>query len=139
MERGREVDGDHPVPLFVRKRLDRRHVLHAGVVDQDGEAAELVLRLCQHGGDLVGACHVAGRVGYLDAVTLGHFGAQAFHHGAVAEAVQQDMRTLGRQRAGHAQADPAGGAGDDSHPAMKLSAIGHGTFLRSTHPITRVL
>ena len=38
-KRGREVDRDHRVPFLERKLLDRRHVLDAGVVHEDVDAA----------------------------------------------------------------------------------------------------
>jgi hypothetical protein len=40
VERRAQVDGDDRVPAFGRKVLDRRHMLDAGVVDQDVDAAE---------------------------------------------------------------------------------------------------
>ncbi len=56
-----EVDGDDGVPLLDGKVLDGAHVLDAGVVDEDVDAAEIALGLGDHLRDLRRPQHV-GRV-----------------------------------------------------------------------------
>ena len=48
----RQVDRDHRVPALVRKLLDRRGVLDAGVVDEDVDRAEFARRRSDHVADL---------------------------------------------------------------------------------------
>jgi hypothetical protein len=52
VEHRRQVDRDDLVPALHRELLHRRHVLDAGVVDQNVDAAELALGIGDHLGDL---------------------------------------------------------------------------------------
>jgi hypothetical protein len=85
-----------------------RHVLDAGVVDQDVDAAELGGSVGHHGLDLGRLAHVGAVVPHLDARAA--TSARALH---VAKAVEHDVGALAGQRLGNAQADAAGGAGDE--------------------------
>src|SRR4029450_4396120 len=48
-ERSREIDGDDPVPLLKPDLEERRVAPHAGVVDQDVDAAQSVRGGLDHG------------------------------------------------------------------------------------------
>ena len=88
-------------------------MLDAGVVDQDVHRAELRLAGPHHGLDLAGPAHVGTVVGHASAPAgghRGHLGLRRFH---IAKAVEHHMGTLFGQGQGHAQADAAGGAGDE--------------------------
>ena len=113
VEGGREVDREDRVPPVDREVVDRRHMLDAGVVDQQVDGAELRQRLAHHVLDGLGPAHVGAVVAHLHVVLLGEFGAQRFDLALVAEAVEDDVGALGRQRAGDAEADARGRAGDE--------------------------
>jgi hypothetical protein len=104
-----EVDRDDRVPLGGGKLLDRRHVLDAGVVDEDVDAAELGLRVGHHRLDLGRLAHVGPVVAGLHA-ERGHLGARRLEF---AEAVEHHVGALARQAQRDAVADAAGGAGDE--------------------------
>ena len=115
-----EVDGDDGVPLLDRELLDRRHVLDAGVVDQDVDRAEVALGLGDHVGDLVVAQHVGGiegdaraqRLDLRDRLLVVLLGA---------EAVDDDIGAVLGERHGDAVADARGRAGDDGGLAFESS------------------
>jgi hypothetical protein len=86
----------------IREVLDRGHVLDAGVVDQDVQLAELGLGGLDHVGDLVGLGHVGAVVEHLDAMLLGQFGAGPLDGVHLAQAVEDDVDALGRERVGQA-------------------------------------
>ena len=114
-----QIDGDDLVPFLDREFLDRRDVLDAGVVDQDVAGAELALRRLDHGGDLGGLGHVGARVDRLDAELLLDAGALLLDGVGRAEAVDQDVGAVLGERAGDAEADAGGGAGDHRVFAFK--------------------
>ena len=70
VKRRTQVDRQDRVPLVERKRIDRRHVLDAGVVDQQVDRAEFADRTRHHGFDRIGAAHVGAVVHHVDAVRL---------------------------------------------------------------------
>jgi hypothetical protein len=100
--------------------VDRRDVLDAGVVDDDVEPAERALRLAHHGGDLLAAGDVGGRVADLDARSPGDLAPDALDLVGVAKAIQGDVGTSFCERAGDREADAAGGAGHERGLADKL-------------------
>jgi len=110
VEGAREVDRDDRVPTFGREVLDLGHVLDAGVVDQDVDAAESVGRELHHVLDLIGLAHVGAVVFGAHAecgdLRLGRLG--------VAEAVEHDVRALLGEGAGDGEPDAAGGPRDKS-------------------------
>ena len=118
-----QVDGDDGVPLLHGEVLHAGHVLDAGVVDQDVHAAELGCGVLEHVLDLRGAAHVRAVVGHAGACGLAggqHLGARTVH---VAKAVEHDVRPLARERLGDAQADAAGGAGDEGGFAVQHESL----------------
>ena len=113
VERRRQVDGDDRVPLLDREFLDRRDVLDAGIVDQDVARAELLFGRLDHRGDLGRLGHVGRRIERLDAELLLDAGALLLDLGRSAEAVDHDVGAVLGERAGDAEPDAGGGAGDD--------------------------
>jgi hypothetical protein len=87
VERGAEIDGDNGIPFVRRKVLDPRHVLDAGVVHQDVDAAQLALGVGHEAGDLRGLAHVGGVVRDLDAGLAGDDVAQRIDRIAIAQPV----------------------------------------------------
>jgi hypothetical protein len=81
-----EVDGDDRVPAVHREVLHRRHVLDAGVVDEDVDATHLAFGVRDHVRDLVGLAHVGGVVADIR-VEVDELGPGCVH---VAEAVEHD-------------------------------------------------
>ena len=125
MESRRHVDGDDALPHVFREVSHRRHVLDAGIVDQNVHAAELLGRERNHVADLGRLAHVGGRMNHLDAVVRRQFAANGFDRSGVAKAIQQQVAALLGQRRGNAQSDAAGGAGND-----RIAMLEHGEFLR---------
>lgn len=60
MKSGAQIDRDDCVPALGRKRFDGRHVLNAGVVDQNIDLPELGLGRVHHLFDLLRLAHVGG-------------------------------------------------------------------------------
>ena len=95
MEGGGQVDRDDLVPLLDREILDRRDVLDAGIVDQDVDAAEGLLRASPTMAAIsAGFVMSARRVERLDAELLLDAGALGLDRGRVAEAVDDDVGAL---------------------------------------------
>ena len=113
VESRRQVDRQDGVPLLDREFLDRRDKLDAGVVDQHIDAAESFLGAGDHRVDLVRPGHVGRGIGDVDRKFLRQSQPQRLYLGRVAEAVQHHVHALRAEGAGDAQADAAGGAGDD--------------------------
>ena len=84
-------------------------MLDAGVVHQDVHMAEFFSGKGHHGLDFGGLAHVGAVVGHLGA-KRGDF---LLRRLGVAKTVEHDVGALGGQRFGDAQADAAGGAGDE--------------------------
>ncbi|MNR28926.1 hypothetical protein D3C85_1462750 [compost metagenome] len=118
MEHGRQVEGDDLVPAFQRKLLHRRHVLDPGVVDQDVDAAELALGQGEQRFDL-GHVRQVGRVMDCLHPVPGDLGQR---RARVAEAVEHDVGACAGQHLGNAQADAAGGTGDECSFASQCHA-----------------
>jgi hypothetical protein len=114
-----QVDGDDGVPAVDRKVLDVGHMLDAGVVDQHVHAAKGLGRKGHHGFDLGRLAHVGAVVGRLHAQRF-DCGLGAHH---VAKAVEHDVGALARQAQGHAQADAAGGTGDECGLALEAHLV----------------
>jgi hypothetical protein len=96
-------------------------MLDAGVVDEDVEAAEAIDGAAHHRFDGLGARHVGTVVQHLDAVARSEFSARGFDGGGVAETVLHDVGAGGCEHFGNAQADAAGGAGDEGNMAREGS------------------
>ncbi|MNC32070.1 hypothetical protein D3C75_804120 [compost metagenome] len=122
MEYGRQVQGDDLVPAFWRELLNRCHMLDTGVVDQDVDAAELALGQGEQRFDL-GHVRQVGRVMDCLHPVPGDLGQR---RGWVAEAVEHDVGACAGQHLGNAQADAAGGTGDECGLAFE----GHAKLLR---------
>jgi hypothetical protein len=97
VEAGAEVDRQDGVPGVDRELLHRRHVLDAGVVDEQVDGAELRDGLAHHAFDLVGLAHVGRVVADLHVMPLDQVEAQFFDVVQVAEAIEHDVGALGRQ------------------------------------------
>jgi len=100
-------------------------MLDAGIIDQDVQFTELGLRGQDHGGDLVRLGHVGPVVQDLYAVLLGQFGASPLDGGHFAEAVQDDVDALGRERVGEGMTDPAGRARHNGNLPLQTEIHGH--------------
>ena len=83
-------------------------MLDAGVVDQDVDAAHRAHGVGHHLGDLLGLAHVGGVVAELrvDALELGA------RRVDIAKTIEHDVGPMAGQHLGDAQADAAGGTGD---------------------------
>src|SRR5690606_3173103 len=112
MEGGRKVDGDDGVPLLDRERLHARHVLDAGVVDQDVDAPEARLGGGHQGLDLVGTAEVGVMEVHLAAMH-GDLCARLGDLVRCAQAVEHDAAAGLRQALGDRQADATGGSGNE--------------------------
>ena len=113
---------DEPEPLGVEV-LHRRHVLHAGVVDQDvglhgGAQAELLDR------------RTVGEVG--DQVVAAELGGDLLGAGLVA-VEHDDPRAVRGEPRGDGPADAAGAAGDEGGPAVEGSGATRGRDGRLSH------
>ena len=112
MEGGRQIDRQNLVPLVDRELIDWRHVLDAGVVDQDIHPAKPCLGRGDHGGDGRAVCHVRAVIGRLDPEFGLDTGAFGLDGGGVAKPVENHICPFPGHGAGDGQADPAGGSGD---------------------------
>ncbi|MNZ77545.1 hypothetical protein D3C78_960910 [compost metagenome] len=115
MEHRRQVQGDDLVPAFQRKLLDRRHMLDARIIDQDVDAAEGLLgerEQCFYLGHLA----KVGRMVRSLHPMLRNLGQSRCR---VAETVEQDVGASAGQHLGDAQADAAGGTGDECSLAFE--------------------
>ena len=110
--RAEQVDLDHLALLGALVGGERREQHHAGVVDQDVGAAELVLDALGGGDDRVAVGDV-GRDG--DRAVAELVGQRLDAVGAAGE--QRDAVAVGGQRAGGGFADARRGAGDDRDAA----------------------
>ena len=113
VEGGRQVDGDDLVPLLGRELLDRRHVLDAGIVDEDVDRPEGCLGLPDHAGDLVRLRHVGRRMDGLDAELGLDAAPRALDLARIAEAVEDHVGAFFGHGPGDGEADAAGRAGHD--------------------------
>jgi hypothetical protein len=111
----RQVDGDDRIPALHREVFDRGDMLDAGVVDQYVDAAEFALGVGDHVGDLR---HIAD-VGRMMANLAAELSDLGDHRRGIAKAVQNQVRASLGQAQGDAQADAAGGAGDQCGLALK--------------------
>ena len=106
-ERGGEVERDDGVPAVGGEVGDGGGVLDAGVVDEDVEVAEFGFGAVDEGGDGGRVEEVGLVVEGADALGLDGL-EEAVDQGLVAEAVEHDVRALGGEGAGDAEADAAG-------------------------------
>ncbi|MCY1181310.1 hypothetical protein D9M73_218080 [compost metagenome] len=115
VEHRRQVDRDDRIPTLHRKLVHRCHVLNAGIVDQDIDAAELALGVGDHVGNL---CRIAdiGRVVADLAAKLFDLGNNV---GRIAKTVEDQVGPGPGQAEGDPQADAAGGTGDQCGLARK--------------------
>ena len=109
MKGAAQVNGDDGVPALHREVLDPRHVLDAGVVDQNIHPAKLRRGKFQHVFNFGRFAHVSAVVSHFDAQCR-DFGLGAFN---VSKTVEHDVGTLGGQGFGQPQTDAAGGSGDE--------------------------
>ena len=119
MEGGGEIDGENRVPFRRREILQRRHVLDAGIVDEDIEPAEFAQSRFDHRADRVGARHVGGGVVDANVVILGDAFARSFNLLRLAETVQHYVGACAGERAGDAETDAAGRACDQRDFALQ--------------------
>ena len=98
-----QIDRDDRVPFFSREVLYPCDVLNARVVDQNIDLAKFGGGVGHHVGYICGLAHVG--------VVMHHFHAQcsnfSFGAGYIAKAIHNDIRSLGGQRFGDAQANAA--------------------------------
>ena len=119
VKRRGEIDGENGVPFRRRELLDRRHMLNAGVVDEDVDRPERIARVGRHRCDLLRLREVGRRVDDADAMLVGETVARAFDLRRVAEAVQRHMRAPCGEGFRDAEADAAGRSGDDGDAVRK--------------------
>ena len=108
------------VPFRGRKISDGRHVLDAGIVDQDIQATQFGPGPGDHRVDRRRIADIGAVIDDADAVLGRDLGAELLDGGRVAEAVQNDGGAFGSQGAGNAQTDPACRACDKRHFAVKV-------------------
>ena len=101
------------------KSCRRRHVLDAGIVDEDVEPAEFAQSCFDHRADRVRFRHVGGGVVDANVVILGDAFARSFNLLRLAEAVQHHVGASPGERAGDAETDAAGRAGDQRDFALQ--------------------
>ena len=89
------------------KLVDGGDVLDAGVVHEDVHAAKLTRRLRDHRRDFGGLRHVGGAVGGLHPVLGLELGEELVDQRGVAESIQEDVGTIGRERARDAESNAA--------------------------------
>jgi hypothetical protein len=63
VESGRQIRGDHRVPLLDWELLHLRHELDARIVDKDIDSSEGLFGIADHVGDLDRLGHIGARVG----------------------------------------------------------------------------
>ncbi|MNN14261.1 hypothetical protein D3C81_1273190 [compost metagenome] len=122
MEHGRQVEGNDLVPAFQRELLHRRHMLDTGVVDQNVDAGEFAFGQGEQGFDLRHVRQVGGVMDNFHTVP-GNFGHCRCR---VAKAVEHDVGASTGQHPGDAQADAAGGTGDECGFTFESHAKLHG-------------
>jgi hypothetical protein len=96
-----------------RENLDRCHMLDAGVVDQDVDAAEFLRSGCDQRGNLSRLAHVGRRIVHGDAVLPFQADTQSLDLVFVAEAVEHEVDAPFRQCPRDAKPDPRRRAGHD--------------------------
>ena len=117
---------DQGVPLLLRELVHRRHVLDAGVVDQDVQPPKLAHRVGDEVLDLLRPGHVGGMVAD-GGVGAGLQGLPvSLDLRRIPQAIEDDVDPLLSEGGGEGLADAAGGARDDRHVAFKLVVDGHG-------------
>ncbi len=94
-------------------------MLHARIVDEDVDRAELARRIGDHLADLGGLRHVGAGIADLHAVLGGEVALDAVDGCGVAEPVEHDGAAFRRERRGDAESDAAGGPGDDGDLAFQ--------------------
>ena len=105
------IDEDR-VPFLDRKLIERRDMLNARIVDEHVEPAMLGERGRDHLGDRVRLRHVGRRIAHLDAeIRRDQVPGPGDLRGKT-ETVQHDGRAGFGERAGDAEPDAAGGAGN---------------------------
>ena len=111
------------IPLFNGEVLHRGHVLDAGVVHQDVDAAKFGLSVGHHGFDVGHLGHVRAVVAHTDAMgaaRVQHFCLGAF---GIAKAIENDVCALCGQLLGNAQTDAAGRASDKRSFSFQHSGL----------------
>ena len=112
VEGGVEVERDDEVPFVERKFLDRRDMLHAGIVDEDIHPAERIGGVLHHRFDLVDLGQVMAGIERLRAGERFEALPFLFDRVLIAEAVDDDVRAFARQSLGIGEANARSGAGD---------------------------
>ncbi len=119
-----QVRRDEAIPGVVGKLGERPAMLHAGVVDQDVDAADPSLDAGdgRFDGGLVGDVEGLG----IDAVTFGgKCRARGLERGGIA-GIEHDARASAGQSAGQGQADALARPGDQRGPAVEREQGGKG-------------
>jgi hypothetical protein len=127
VESRRQVERDDQVPAIDRELIDRRDMLHASIVDEDIDPAEIRLGLAEQLFDRLGPGQIGIAVRRLGSARTLQFLPDLLDLGGIAEAVQHDARPFRRERPRAGEADARSRAGDESG----LSLEEHGwAFLR---------
>jgi len=121
MEYRRQIERDDRVPALAGEVLDVVGVLDAGVVHEDVHLASRIRDAGEHPFDRVGVHQIGAVVADVD-IELGRDpGPLALDVLVLAEAVEDDVRTLGRQRARGGQSDAAGRSGHQRELVLEHS------------------
>jgi len=129
----REIDCQHRVPAVLGKIIHRRRVLDAGVVDQDVDPAKLACRDRHHVADLLGPRHVSAAERDLDVELGGECFALSLDLRRVAEAVEQNVRTMIGECLRDSQPDAAGRAGHDGRLSVQHAFLLSIVALEAAH------
>ena len=107
-------------------------MLDAGIVDQDIDRTELAHDRFDHRVDVVRPAHVRTVEDDVGAGRGGDLLAQPFGFVTLPTAVERDPASFGREGTGDAEADAAGGAGNDSNLPVQHGALWPKTMARKT-------
>ncbi len=112
-----KIDAERPVPLLELRQSGRAATIDPGIVAQDVDLAEHLQRLLDCGPEAV----AIGNIGLdeMHRIAAGKFGPRLGDM-LVAPVRQRDFHPFGEEGLGHAQANAAGPAGDEGHPACQI-------------------
>ncbi len=113
VERRGQVERDDHVPLLDREILDRRDELHARIVDEDVDAAEILVGAREHRLDLFGLGQVGAVIARLAPADRLQPLAFYLDRIGVAEAIDDDVGAVGCEGFRDAEPDARGRSGDE--------------------------
>ena len=113
MEGAREIDRQNGVPLLDRKIFNRCDILNSGIVDENVNATEFLLRQRHHRADVIAIGHVGVAVDDLDVMAVGDVLADGFDLVRIAKSIEHDIGAIGGQPARNTKTDSTGRAGHD--------------------------